>query len=100
MAGLDFLIQATNTKALFRRFGAGHCSDEAFDDFLHMWRVFGYYLGVEDPYNPVRPNVHETRKLLLDIGDELIIPSVLNLNYESMVLYSNLCVRISVKYFV
>ena len=44
------------------------CPTESFDDFLHMWRVFGYYLGVEDKYNPVRESMSDTISLLLDIG--------------------------------
>ena len=67
-----------------RCFGAGSCSNEYFDDFLHMWKVFGYYLGVEDKYNLVRENVHQTRKLLLAIGNEIIIPCVINLNLTSL----------------
>ena len=55
-------------------------SSAEFDDFLHMWRVFGYYLGVEDKYNPVRETVEETISLLLDIGHQLLIPSILNLD--------------------
>ena len=45
----------------FRRFGAGHCSESGFDDFLHVWRVIGYYLGVEDNFNPVKATYHETK---------------------------------------
>ena len=55
-------------------------SSSDFDDFLHMWRVFGYYLGVEDKFNPVRETVEETISLLWDIGHELLIPSILNLD--------------------
>ena len=55
-------------------------SSAEFDDFLHMWRVFGYYLGVEDKYNPVRETVEETISLLWDIGHQLLIPSILNLD--------------------
>ena len=66
------------------RFGAGKCTDESFECFLHMWRVIGYYLGVEDRFNPVRTTLSETRKLLLEIGDELILPSVINMNSTSI----------------
>ena len=49
-----------------------------------MWRVIGYYLGVEDKYNPVRETIAETMSLLWDIGNEIIIPSLLNLNETSI----------------
>ena len=29
-------------------FGAGSCSRESLEDFLHLWRVIGHYLSVED----------------------------------------------------
>lgn len=66
------------------RFGAGHCSDDSFECFLHMWKVIGYYLGVEDRFNVVRSNLSETRKLLLEIGDELVLPSVIHMNTTSI----------------
>ena len=49
-----------------------------------MWRVIGYYLGVEDQFNAVRPTLSETLKLLLEIGDELILPSVIQMNTTSI----------------
>ena len=66
------------------RFGAGQCSDDSFECFIHMWRVIGYYLGVEDRFNAVRSTLSETRKLLLEIGDELILPSVIKMNTTSI----------------
>ena len=64
----------------YRSFGAGNCSVSSFDDFLHMWRVIGYYLGVEDRFNPVRSSLNETKALLWEIGNEMIIPAVLGNN--------------------
>jgi len=60
------------------------CPIESFDDFLHMWRVFGYYLGVEDKYNPVKESVSDTISLLWDIGHEVLIPSILHLDETSI----------------
>ena len=37
-------------------------------------------IGVEDKYNPVRETVEETISLLRDIGHQLLIPSILNLD--------------------
>ena len=45
-----------------------------------MWRVIGYYLGVEDQFNPVRSSLNETKALLWEIGNEMIIPAVLGNN--------------------
>ena len=72
------------------RFGAGQCSDDSFECFIHMWRVIGYYLGVEDRFNAVRSTLSETRKLLLEIGDELILNTVGNPNeYHTFIHHSS-----------
>ena len=72
-------------KFLNRKYGVPEtCPIESFDDFLHMWRVFGYYLGVEDKYNPVKESVSDTISLLWDIGHEVLIPSILHLDETSI----------------
>ena len=103
----DFFFIFQNKKKIFfvlffRRFGAGHCSESGFDDFLHVWRVIGYYLGVEDKFNPVKATYHETKgcvfflflekkksnfyvyfyfaELLWEIGNQIVIPSMLHLD--------------------
>ena len=65
-------------------FGAGSCSRESLEDFLHLWRVIGYYLSVEDRFNPVRPRYEDTRALLEEIVEEILKPSLLNLNETSL----------------
>ena len=65
------------------RFGAGQCSDDSFECFIHMWRVIGYYLGVEDRFNAVRSTLSETRKLhccLKSAMSLFYIPSVIQMN--------------------
>ena len=66
-------------------FGAQHASDEELCSFVHVWRVIGYYLGLKDEYNLARlKNIEDTRDLLIDLGNEFVIPSFLNLDSISL----------------
>ena len=69
---------------IFRRFGAGHCSEKSLEDFLYMWKVIGYYLGVKDDFNPVLNNISETKALLWEIGNQIVVPSMLGLDTISI----------------
>ena len=69
---------------IFRRFGAGNCSETSLEDFLYMWKVIGYYLGVKDNFNPVLKNISETKALLWEIGHQIIIPAMLDLDTISI----------------
>ena len=65
-------------------FGAGSAPQEALEDFLHLWKVIGYYLAVEDRFNPVMAEYEDTRALLMDILEEVIKPSLLSMNQTSL----------------
>jgi len=67
-----------------KRFGAGNCSETSLEDFLYMWKVIGYYLGVKDNFNPVLNNISETKALLWEIGHQIIIPAMLDLDTISI----------------
>ena len=54
------------------------------EDFLYMWKVIGYYLGVKDNFNPVLDNISETKALLWEIGHQIIIPAMLDLDTISI----------------
>jgi hypothetical protein len=82
----------------YRKFGAGSCSDQSMEGFLHMWRVIGYYLGVQDKYNIVRPTLSETRSLLMEIGHLVIIPSMINLNKTSLHMAKCICRAYNIDY--
>ena len=59
--------------------------DEELCSFVHVWRVIGYYLGLKDEYNLARlKNIEDTRDLLIDLGNEFVIPSFLNLDSISL----------------
>ena len=66
-------------------FGAQHATDEELQSFVHVWRVIGYYLGLEDPYNLARlETIEKTRALLIDLGNEFVIPAFLHLDSISL----------------
>ena len=66
-------------------FGAQHASDEELCAFVHVWRVIGYYLGLKDEYNLARlKNIEDSRALLIDLGNEFVIPAFLNLDSVSL----------------
>ena len=66
-------------------FGAQHASNEELQSFVHVWRVIGYYLGLEDQYNLARlDEIDRTRSLLIDLGNEFVIPAFLNLDSISL----------------
>merc|ERR1711994_914253 len=66
-------------------FGAQHASDEELCAFVHVWRVIGYYLGLEDQYNLARlETIEETRSLLIALGNEYVIPVFLHLDTISL----------------
>ena len=65
-------------------FGAGAVTREDLEDFLHLWRVIGYYLAVEDRFNPVRAKYEDTRELLMEMLEEITVPSLLSTNRTSL----------------
>ena len=63
------------------KFGAEHATDLELASFVHVWRVIGYYLGLKDEYNLARlDNIEKTRELLVDVGNQIIIPAFLHLD--------------------
>lgn len=81
-----------------RQFGADGCSDKSITSFLHFWRVMGYYLGVEDRFNVAKGRLEETRNLLRQIGEQLVIPSMLHLNEISVHMAKCVCQGYGVDY--
>merc|ERR1719300_481590 len=68
-----------------KHFGAGSATQLELEGYLHLWRVVGYYLGVKDSCNLAKmETLEESRKLFLEVGEELIVPSMLNYSPESL----------------
>jgi hypothetical protein len=51
------------------KFGVYNASEEDFDAFCHMWRGFGYLLGIEDQYNFCNGSLQEVRQRCRDFNE-------------------------------
>ena len=65
-------------------YGVKHISSEEMQNFLHLWRTHGYYLGISDDNNAVLPDFQETKILAEIMLQKILIPCMLHLNPESM----------------
>ena len=62
-------------------YGCNRPSDEELSGFIHFWRVLGYYLGLEDKFNPCAvDSPDEARSLLKEFANHIMIPASLNMN--------------------
>lgn len=50
-----------------QNFGVHDATDEELEGFCHMWRCFGYYLGMEDKYNFCRGSLKEIKQRSKDL---------------------------------
>ena len=52
--------------------------------FLHVWRVFGYYLGIEDTFNGAQYDVTATRQLCAKIMERILKPCLLFVDHRTI----------------
>ncbi|XP_060532412.1 uncharacterized protein LOC132705661 isoform X2 [Cylas formicarius] len=57
-------------------FGIGHITDEEWKGFVHLWRVVGYVLGIENRFNICRNSVEETRQICEKLIQKVFVPHV------------------------
>jgi len=53
-------------------------------DFLHLWRVHGYYLGISEENNAIQETVEDTKALAEIFLDRILRPCMLHITPESM----------------
>ena len=58
-----------------REFGI-KCSEDELDDYVYVWRVIGYCLGIEDEFNICSGSLAQTRALVKQIERECLIPAL------------------------
>jgi len=58
-------------------YGAGWLSQQQVGDFLHFWRVNGWYLGVKDENNAALESVEETREMAKMVLERILKPCML-----------------------
>ncbi|KAG5890638.1 hypothetical protein JTB14_034928 [Gonioctena quinquepunctata] len=59
------------------KIGIYHMSEEEWEAFLHVWRVVGYLMGIENRFNICRGSVEETREIC-----NLLIDNVFRIRIE------------------
>jgi len=67
-------------------YGCARATDAEMEAFLHVWRVFGYYLGIDDKYNAAQFDVQTTRKLGFECLERVVKPCCLHIHQQSVFL--------------
>ncbi|KAL6428388.1 hypothetical protein ACFW04_008581 [Cataglyphis niger] len=62
--------------------GVHDATDEDVDAFCHMWRCYGYYLGLEDEYNFCSGSFEEIKQRIQDLYQYWITPNFKNVTPE------------------
>ncbi|XP_014486649.1 PREDICTED: uncharacterized protein LOC106750661 [Dinoponera quadriceps] len=56
-----------------QKIGMHFVTDEDLDAFCHMWKCYGYFLGIEDEYNFCNGNLKEIKQRLRDLSQHWTI---------------------------
>jgi len=59
-------------------------NEQELSDFLHLWRVHGYYLGISEENNAIQETVEDTKALAEIFLDRILRPCMLHITPESM----------------
>jgi len=57
--------------------------DEEVEDYIFTWRVFGWYLGIEDRFNVCEGRLADVRSIAAEIRDYELIPAIKTLSPEA-----------------
>ncbi|XP_067214669.1 uncharacterized protein [Linepithema humile] len=57
------------------KFGVHNATDEDLEAFCHIWRCYGYFLGMEDKYNFCRGNLVEIKQRTRDFYQYWALPN-------------------------
>ncbi|XP_012221565.1 uncharacterized protein [Linepithema humile] len=58
-----------------KEFGVHNATDEDLEAFCHMWRCYGYYLGIADEHNFCRGSLGEIKQRIRDIYQYWVLPN-------------------------
>ncbi|XP_011706838.1 PREDICTED: uncharacterized protein LOC105462015, partial [Wasmannia auropunctata] len=58
-----------------QKIGMHNATDENIEAFCHMWRCYGYFLGMEDKYNFCRGSLEEIKQRTRDVCQYWILPN-------------------------
>lgn len=65
-------------------YGCQDASSAELAGFLHVWRVFGYYLGIADVFNAAQFDVTTARHLGAEIMERILKPCLLRLDQRTI----------------
>ena len=54
------------------------CSRQEMEDYIYLWRVIGYLLGIKDEYNTAAGDYDETYALVTEFSEKVVQPAVLS----------------------
>lgn len=80
------------------KFGAGDASKEELDAFIHVWRVLGYYLGIEDRFNFCQGSMEEIKSRCKHVIDYWFKPNFSRVSQEWE--HMSRCLTEGVSYYV
>lgn len=80
------------------KFGAGNASKKELDGFVHMWRVLGYYLGIDDKFNFCQGSMEEIKERCKSVIDYWYKPNFSSLSQEWE--HMSRCLTEGVSYYV
>ncbi|XP_060532391.1 uncharacterized protein LOC132705646 isoform X2 [Cylas formicarius] len=69
--------------------GVHSTSNEDIKGVVHLWRVVGYILGIDDEFNICRESVEETRAICNEVIKRIVIPEVRLHNKDATQLTAN-----------
>ncbi|XP_011646262.1 uncharacterized protein LOC105432942 [Pogonomyrmex barbatus] len=79
------------------KIGIHNATDEDVEAYCHMWRCYGYCLGIEENYNFCRDSLEEIRQRTRDIYQYWILPNFKDVTPEWM--HMTRCLIESLSYF-
>jgi len=53
-----------------------NASTEEFEDYVYVWRVFGWYLGIHDRFNICDGSLEEVRSVGAEVRDMCLVPAI------------------------
>ena len=54
------------------------CTESDLEDYIHLWRGLGYLLGIDDRYNICSGSFHDTKNIVKEIEQKLLVPALLD----------------------
>lgn len=83
-------------------YGGSRCSERGLAAFVHVWRVFGHYLGIEDRLNVAKfdGDLPRLERLLRELTMNLVVPGLLNPSLEGITMSKTVAKAYGVDYHV